>query len=415
MNILLFASDEKYFNYLVNIHKELVTRKHNSLFIYTKNQLTCFDVSKYAYDYKEEIDLSKGYKSNSLFGLHLPFKPDIVILARERWQPEQNIIKEFKEVFNSKVALLEINSNFMLVIEEILEMHSRNQYPQNMCDIYLDHSNFVLDNKIKSTFANGDKSIITGNPKYDNLNQYKLTPEINNYLNKKYQFDPDKEKILWFSNQQSTRDKCLETLEDFYNSNKDKYEVLYKAFPGEPYEPRYSKYFINKGTHKEFYIPGVKLFTDDTDLFYLVHACNTHIGIISSVSYFSLILNKKFINLGNILNINNEGTNINTLFEKNSDMASGETGIAAEFWCRVFNLKSTQELIDLIDLERLKNFKKLNEKHIKIFEECTLPYDDEFAFLNKTAPDNKKLLNLYDDFNDFNASKRIVNHLEKLG
>ena len=58
MNILLFASDEKYFNYLVNVHKELVNRKHNSLFLYTKHPITCFDISKYSYDYKEEIDLS---------------------------------------------------------------------------------------------------------------------------------------------------------------------------------------------------------------------------------------------------------------------------------------------------------------------------------------------------------------------
>ena len=40
MNILLFASDEKYFNYLINVHKELINRKHNSLFLYTIKRLS---------------------------------------------------------------------------------------------------------------------------------------------------------------------------------------------------------------------------------------------------------------------------------------------------------------------------------------------------------------------------------------
>tara|TARA_R110001592_G_scaffold5649_4_gene31079 strand:+ start:3046 stop:4290 length:1245 start_codon:yes stop_codon:yes gene_type:complete len=412
MNILLFASDEKYFNYLVNVHKELVNRKHNSLFLYTKHPITCFDISKYSYDYKEEIDLSKGYKSNSLFDLHLPFKPDIVLLARERWQPEQNIIKEFKEIFNSKIALLEINSNFKLVIEEILEIHSRNQYPQNMCDLYLDHSNFTVDNKIKTSFKNGDKSIITGNPKYDNLEDYKLTPEVNNYLNEKYQLDPNKEKVLWFSHIDLTRDKCLDYLEKFYNINKHKYEILYKAFPGEPYNPRYSKQFQVIDGKIQFYLPGVKPFTNDTDLFYLSQMCDIHLGTVSSVSYFSFILNKKFINIGN-KEVYDKGTDINTLFEKNSDIASGETGIAAEFWCRVFNINQ-QELIDVINLKRLEEFKIINDEILKIFEECTIPYDDKFLFLNKKPPNPKKLLDLYDNFNDFKASKRIVNNLENL-
>ena len=282
-----------------------------------------------------------------------------------------------------------------------------------MCDLYLDHSNFTLDNKIKTSFENGDKSIITGNPKYDDLEDYKPTPEINNYLNKKYQLDPNKEKILWFSHIDLTRDKCLDYLEKFYNKNKHKYEILYKAFPGEPYNPRYSKQFHIVDGKIEFYLPGVKLFTNDTDLFYLSHLCNIHLGTVSSVSYFSFILNKKFINIGN-KEVYDKGTDINTLFEKNSDVASGETGIAAEFWCRVFNLNQ-QELIDVINLKRLEEFKVINNKILNIFEECTIPYDDKFLFLNKKPPNPKKLLDLYDGFNDFKASERIVDHLEKLG
>ena len=53
MNILLFASDKKYVNYLKNVHRELVSRNHNSFFLYTSSEITSTDVSQYSYDYKE--------------------------------------------------------------------------------------------------------------------------------------------------------------------------------------------------------------------------------------------------------------------------------------------------------------------------------------------------------------------------
>ena len=78
MNILLYASDKKYFNYIKNVHEELVNRNHNSFFLYTESEITSTDISKYSYDYKEEVDLSNGILSKSLFKIHLPFVPEIV-------------------------------------------------------------------------------------------------------------------------------------------------------------------------------------------------------------------------------------------------------------------------------------------------------------------------------------------------
>ena len=71
MNILLYASDKKYVNYLNNVHNELVKRSHNSFFFYTESEITTTDLSKYSYDYKEEVELSKGILSKSLFNIHL--------------------------------------------------------------------------------------------------------------------------------------------------------------------------------------------------------------------------------------------------------------------------------------------------------------------------------------------------------
>jgi hypothetical protein len=413
MNILLYASDKKYFNYIKNVHVELVKRNHNPFFLYTDSELTSTDISKYSYDYKEEVDLSNGILSKSLFKIHLPFVPEILFLARERWEPEQSIIKEFKEIFNTKIVLLELNTNLFQGYESVLEMYSRNQYPQNLCDVYMEHSSFVLNNRIDDGFENSDKSIIVGNPKYDNLDDFKPTAESTSFFNKKYNLDPNKEKILWYANINVVGDECMDLLRKFSKECGDEYEILYKALPGEPYNPRYSKYFNIENGNIEFTIPKVKLLWEDTDLFYAVHLCNTHIGIVTSASYFSLILNKKYVNLYSTIGMD-KFTDLNNLFVKNTDIASGETGIAAEFWTRVFNLDSTDELIKIIDKDRMVRFEKHNKEVLDIVGRTTVDWDDDFNFLTKSAPDNKELLNMFDEYNDGKASERIVDEMEKL-
>ena len=413
MNILLFASDKKYVNYLKNVHRELVSRSHNSFFLYTSSEITSTDVSQYSYDYKEEVDLSNGILSKSLFKIHLTFVPEILFLERERWEPEQSIIKEFKEVFNTKVVLLELNSNLFQTYESVLEMYSRNQYPQNMCDVYMEHSDFVLNNRINNGFENSDKSIVVGNPKYDDLNEFEPTLESTSLFNKKYNLDPNKKNILWFANINLVGDECMDMLRNFAKRYGDEYDILYKALPGEPYNPRYSKYFNIKDGEIEFAIPKVKLLWEDSDLFYAVHLCDTHIGIMTSATYFSLILNKKYVNLYSSTGMD-KFTDLDNLFIKNKDIASGETGVAAEFWMRVFGLNSEDELIEIIDRDRMKKFKKHNDEVLKIVERNTLSWDDNFDFLEKDVPDNKEILDMYDAYNDGKASKRIVDEIEKL-
>jgi hypothetical protein len=128
--------------------------------------------------------------------------------------------------------------------------------------------------------------------------------------------------------------------------------------------------------------------------------------------YFPLVLNKKVVNINNVSNFEIKGTDLDTLFEKNEDVASGETGRACDFWMRVFDLKTVDELIELIGIDKLEKFKKTNKELRVIISRNTIDWDGEYKFLDKDIPDNTELLNLFDDFNDFSASKRIVKYME---
>jgi|SaaInlV_100m_DNA_2_1039680.scaffolds.fasta_scaffold05015_3 hypothetical protein len=415
LKILLFASDKRCFNYLINIYRELARQGHEVFFLHTASERTKYpSINLDHFTYVSNIDYNpnSGVFSRSL-NIPLPFTPDYLILSRERWHPEQGIIQEFKEGFNSKIALLEINTAVLRGYEVILEYHSRNQYPQSMIDLYFDHSDFSLQSRIEFTFQNSNRSLIVGNPKYDNLMEYRPTRESLQHFNQQYEIDPSKKNVLWYSTQTLGRNKCLNALERFSQRYNREYNIFYKAFPGEPYEPRYSSHFIKTPTKVEISIPGVKLIEGDTDLFYLSYMCDLHIGTISSVMYFPLVLSKKIVNLHNLSNSEFKATEINTLFEHNEDIASGQTGRACDFWVGVNNLKSTDELIELIGVDRLEKFKIDNKETRQIISRNTIDWDNEFKFLSIEPPNNKELLNLFDNFNDFNASERIVNELKK--
>jgi hypothetical protein len=414
MKILLFTSDKRSFNYLINIYSELVKRGHEVFFLYTESETTKYpsiNLDHFNYDCNIDFNPNSGVFSKSL-NTFIPFIPDYLILSRERWQPEQSIIQEFKEGFNSKIALLEINTAILRGYEVVLEYHSRNQYPQNTIDLYFDHSDFSLQSRIDFTFKNSNRSVIVGNPKYDNLMEYNPTKETIQHFNQKYSIDPSKKNMLWYSTQTLGRNECLNALEVFSKKYNSEYNIFYKAFPGEPYNPRYSSHFSKTPTKVEILIPDVKLIEGDDDLFYLSPMCDLHIGTISSVMYFPLILNKKIVNLNNLSNSEFKATEIDTLFECNEDIASGETGRACDFWVRVFNLKSTDELIELIKVDRLEKFKIDNKNTRQIISRNTIDWDNNFDFMKKEKLNNKELLNLFDNFNDFNASKRIVDELE---
>ena len=68
------------------------------------------------------------FNKSAAVGVDLPFKPDWLLVNRERWNPELDIIKEFKLNFNSKIGLVEPNSHILNNAETRLETYSKNRF-----------------------------------------------------------------------------------------------------------------------------------------------------------------------------------------------------------------------------------------------------------------------------------------------
>ena len=84
-----------------------------------------------------------------------------------------------------------------------------------------------------------------------------------------------------------------------------------------------------------------------------------------------------------------------------------------QFWMRVHELKTKEEFYNLIDLNRIESFKQDIEYLMDIIKKCTIPFDYNLEFLKVDQPDTKELLSLFDNYNDYSASTRIIKELEK--
>ena len=403
MNIVLFQSVVHCFPYLSSIHNELKLNKYNSFFLHTFSRVVAYpniDMLKFYVDYDGDTQ-EPGVISDSL-NINLPFIPDYLILARERWGPEQSIIKEFREKFNCKIVLVEVNSQYYNVIESRLEMISRTKYPQNQVDILLDHSEFILNTRKQSIdWEKWDNSFVVGNPCYDNFSR-DVQPDIFT----KYNVDKNKKKILFFSLINMDRNICIDLLKNLVEKCGEEYQIFYKPFPGEPYGSRWANDYNPK-----FLVDNVQVIYDHLDVFSMYNLCDIHIGAISTVMYPSLMLGKKVVNINNFCKYLQTGNN--TEKYENEDRI-GEGDGSAKFWMEVHNLNSIEEFINLVDLDRVELFKQKNDYVRKIISECTYDYDYNLEFLNdNTKKDYTKLLKIFDEYNDGKASERIVDMLEK--
>ena len=136
MNIVIYAGDNKYFKTLLPVALKTKEMGHNFLFLFCEETQLMFPHQKeyFSYDGKFPED-GESFYSETL-GINIPFKPDALIIARERWQPEQSIILEFKKKFGASVYCVEVSSHLINNIENRLEMLSRQNYPQNMVDYF---------------------------------------------------------------------------------------------------------------------------------------------------------------------------------------------------------------------------------------------------------------------------------------
>ena len=107
-----------------------------------------------------------------------------------------------------------------------------------------------------------------------------------------------------------------------------------------------------------------------------------------SILHASLLLDKEVICLDKEINVNNNYLDVDRMIQ--------ERGIGLEdstdLWMRSFNM-TKQQVLDLLSPELLKTLKEKNEE---------------------VWNTKGNLIHLFDDFNDKQAGKRIINYLKEI-
>lgn len=408
MKVLLFAPESRCWHYLAPIANEIQERGHSFLFMFS--QMTPLSYP-YLPEHKDRFQVytnvdkhNYGVRSQSL-GIDLPFRPDFVILCRENWAPEQHIIKEFKETFNSKICLIEVNTHLINLIETKMEMLSRNKYPQNMIDIFFDQSEEAIETRVENSFDNGNRSIAVGNTLFD-YNYAKIPRE--SYI-KKYNIKTNEKKklIMFYSLINVSRNKSLEIIKNISEKAGDEYQIFYKPYPGEPFDEKFNDVF-----KPEFFLSNVTPIIDHIDLIAMQKICDIHIGAMSSVMAVPLYLQKKIININNVCRYLEDGNNLD-VYKKETD---GYSDGSAKFWMDIHKdikeMNTFEDFVDLVNLDDLEKFRIRNKRFHEIVKETTIDYDDELLCLKEQKKDGSKLLNMFDEFHDNNVSQRIIDILE---
>lgn len=402
MSVLLFASSYRSYTALQNVYVELVSRNIPTFFLFNRNSdvhYPSFQIETFGYDTNLDTNLINNQYPMESAGINLPFKPSVVLLARERWHPEQAIIHEAKAKYNSKIYVVEVSSHIVNNIENRLEMISRDKgYPQNLVDGYFEHSEYTKSRRVDCLYPEWEtKSIVTGNPRFDKLHDINEEECIS-----KYKIDKTKKQLLFWGIINTSRKKSLDFLRNLHTKFKDEYQIFYKPNPQEPTNP------IFKNQFNPFIIDGITVIYDDKDTNTISKLCDIHLASISSVCQYSFYFSKKLCILNDVCEIELSTNDYNRYVDEVKDGIED----SAKFWMGVFNLKSYKEFEDMIDMGKLDTFKKTNNEVLKIANQSVVMCDKEFTFLNSNTKTQPEFIKLFDQFNDNNASKRIVDYLE---
>ena len=399
MNVVIYAGDNKYYKTLLPIALELRKRGIQFLFMFSEETQLKFPHQKEYFFVDGDYDGSKSVGVSETLGINLPFHPDALIIARERWQPEQSIIREFKEKFNSKVFCVEINSHILNSIETRLEMFSRMQYPQNLVDYFFEHSSCAKERRIEcmdETYR--DKCIVVGNPRFSDINR------ITNDVSRKYNIDDSKKKIMFWGVINTARNETLNALSLLREKTKNTHQIFYKPYPGEPYEAKFKHQF------NPFIVDGVQVIYDENDAFDISNACEMHICQTSSVFNFAFFFNKTIVNLDSINGIHEKMNDISVYLNESNNGVED----SAKFWMNIWNLKTHEEFKQLIGMERIQKFIKTNDHIAEVIKNNTIPFDMDFNFLKTDTKPGSDLIKLFDDFLfDGKAPERIVDFMEQ--
>lgn len=362
-NYFIFASDKRAYLDTINVVKELKKRNLNYFYLFSEESSTQYphqNLNNFSYD--TNVDLNKNPTFYNSININLPFKPDIIILTCESWQPQQSIIDEFKQ----KGSIITCIENAVWVVGTIksrLEMISRFKYPTNCIDIFFENSHWSLDTK-KICGWYDFKSVIVGNPKYDHINQTSI----------------NEDSILVFGTmEKEAKSKVYKILDNLKQTNN---KIYYRPHPGE----------ISNNPNLK--IDNVEIIFDEFEIPEIASKCNYHLGNIGASTYYSVLFNKTFISIDQNIRLND----LNINFFKGNEF---------DFWSPIIDVNSWDEFVNKVGIERIKILKS----RLELLKKDIILYDEKLEFLSKNKPVNHKL---FDDYNDKNASKRIINYLEKI-
>lgn len=417
LNIFLFASDSKGKAVLENIVKRLKVdydNKINFLFLFSNETQLQYptmgmDTFRIDGDANSLTQLSRAENYCESLNMKLPWKPDILLIQRERWQPEQSIIKEFKEKFQSKIGVVEVNSQVVNHIESQLEMASRFRYPQQMVDFYFEGSEWTLQNRKSLLGKDWDKSFVTGNPRFDTDDLVSKT-QIEEVKNK-YNLDERKNIIFWgvINTSRNEALDCLHTLNE--NIDKTKYRIFYKPYPGEPKNEKFKNQFVgNSIKYNNNIVDDITIIYDDIDIWGLTYHSDIHFCTISSSMLFPLSMGKVIVNLHNKVNF------LKYMNQPKRFLDEYNIGVedSAKFWMSVFGVDDRNQFKRLLEGFETEKWQERNDIILNDVKEKTYNFDDDLEFIDSFEKGKKphhlqmELMKYFDSYYDGNASERII-------
>jgi hypothetical protein len=365
---LIVASNERSYLDLKNVVLELKERNIPYFFLYSNSSERLFpNVNLDQFNYDTNIESNVQHPSQTL-GFNLPFKPNVLLITNENWEPEKSILLEFKQ-WGCFIGCIENTSWIYGGIKSKLELASRKTFPTNCIDVFFDHSNWGKETKVLSNWFPA-KSVVTGNPRNDNFNLNTSEEKI----------------IIVYGSMEKEHHTHLLNIYKKLAKLSD-WEVYFKPHPSE------IKDFPND-------FNNINLLKTYDDYFTILPKSSHNIGIFSSVMYFPLILNK------NVIYVDSKTSGIEA--ELNIESYKGHE---YNFWSRILGFKTFEEFKTFIGEDFINDIKKRNQDLEKHINNNLAFYKDGFTFM-KNKSNNSQVLKYFDEFNDNKASKRIIDYIE---
>ena len=147
---LIVASDERSYLDLKNIVLELKNRNLPYFFLYNDlpNKLSPQSSLEH-FKYDTNITPSNNTYPSQTLGFELPFKPTVLLITCENWEPEKSILWEFKQQ-GGFIGCIENSTWNFNNIKTKLEIASRKSFPSNCIDVFFDHSKWCLETKTQA-------------------------------------------------------------------------------------------------------------------------------------------------------------------------------------------------------------------------------------------------------------------------